>query len=321
MNAIKIAYLLDPSTEMAGYALRRAREFQNTWPQAVQLFMKQKHPDVDATLYTTQPELYNLLAAYQPNLTIRDAGRSTPEDIRFMHQLGSRVAVIDDSGDGALVADYQLQTLYTEEADYLPMDVRKGLDAYIPISYTPSPPQISKTKRIVILFPEKDPDNLTHRVLRHLTQLHVPLEVDVVIHPSYQHDRFTLQSFILQRKHLQLIETADYLPYLERADLAITSSAHMPYLCVQTATPAVLLAESKREVSYRFGDEIPAFTHLGLGRKVKQSALQNAIMEVVLHEGLLLKKKKQLEALAETLNPAAIIQELKALAELREFTS
>lgn len=322
MNAIKIAYLFDPTTEMTSYARKRAEYFQQQFDQAIHFFTKAPVTfHAASTTYTTQPELHRLLSDYEPTLVIRDAGRSAREDIQFLHLLGSRVAVIDDSGDGAMYADLQLQTLYTEDMETSEKQVRLGLLAYIPV-VLPEPVEAKrKAKRIVIAFPEKDPENLTHRLLRHLALLHVPLEVDVVIHPQYQHDRFSLQAFCLQRKHIQLIETDDCLPFLATADLAVTSSAHMPYLCLQTATPAVLLAETKREVGYRFGDELDAFTHLGLGRKIKQSALQNAVMEVVLHDALLSRKKQQLEKLASSLHPEDLLLELRTLAELREFTS
>ena len=292
MNAIKIAYLFDPTTEMTSYARKRAEYFQQQFDQAIHFFTKAPVTfHAASTTYTTQPELHRLLSDYEPTLVIRDAGRSAREDIQFLHLLGSRVAVIDDSGDGAMYADLQLQTLYTEDMETSEKQVRLGLLAYIPV-VLPEPVEAKrKAKRIVIAFPEKDPENLTHRLLRHLALLHVPLEVDVVIHPQYQHDRFSLQAFCLQRKHIQLIETDDCLPFLATADLAVTSSAHMPYLCLQTATPAVLLAETKREV------------------------------EVVLHDALLSRKKQQLEKLASNLHPEDLLLELRTLAELREFTS
>ena len=52
------------------------------------------------TTCSTQPELHRLLSDYEPTLVIRDAGRSAREDIQFLHLLGSRLAVLDDSGDG-----------------------------------------------------------------------------------------------------------------------------------------------------------------------------------------------------------------------------
>lgn len=134
MIATKIAYILDQTTEMSLYEQKRATQIQSKWPDSVKIFSKRAVPDSSCTLFTTQPELYNLLADFQPTLTIRDAGKSIPDDIRFMHQLGSRIAAVDDMGDGAHYADYQLQTLYTEEMDYQPDDIRKGLRAFIPLA-------------------------------------------------------------------------------------------------------------------------------------------------------------------------------------------
>lgn len=322
MNAIKIAYVFEPTSSMTSYSLERAKLLQQHWNGPFHLFSRQPVPGFDhVTLYQTTPELLEALRNEQPSLLLRDAGRSSVQDIQLFKQLGCAVGVIDDTGDGAPYADYQLQTLFTEEFDDSCEHFRKGIDAFIPTAFIPPAVDPNRTKRVVVAFPERDPDNLTYRVLRHITSLHVPVEVDVLIHPDYEHDIFALQSFILQRKSIQLIETRDFMSHLSRADLAITSASHMPYLCVQTATPAVLLAESKAEVAYQFADEIPAFIHLGLGRKIKQSALQNTIMEVLLHDSLLEKRKQQLQKMGATSPLASILEELRQLAEQREFTS
>lgn len=322
MIAIKIAYLFEPVHSMTGYAISRARSFHSHCPDTFKIYTRTAEPDFGETYtYQSSAELLEQLKKDQPDILIRDAGKSSPLDIEQLRTLRVPIAVFDDLGDGAELADYQLQTLFPEEGMHFGPNIRKGLDAFIPLPVNDTPKDRPAKKKIVVAFPEKDPDNLTYRVLRHITNLHVQVDVDVLIHPDYQHDRFALQSFILQRKQITLIETTDIVPHFQRADLAITSAGHMPYICVQTATPAVLLAETKVEASYHFADQISAFIHLGLGRKIKQSALQNTIMEVLLHDALLEKRKQQLAKLNGDSPLPAILQELKQLAEQREFTS
>lgn len=106
MNAIKIAYLFDPAIEMTGYAIKRAEFFQRHFTQAIHFFVKAPLAFHAAfTTYSTHPELHRLLSDYEPTLVIRDAGRSTREEIQFLQLLGSHVAVLDDSGDGAMYAE------------------------------------------------------------------------------------------------------------------------------------------------------------------------------------------------------------------------
>ncbi|MFA1643082.1 hypothetical protein AB5N96_09470 [Chryseomicrobium imtechense] len=40
MIAIKIAYILDPTTEMTLYAQKRATQIQSKWPDSVKIFSK-----------------------------------------------------------------------------------------------------------------------------------------------------------------------------------------------------------------------------------------------------------------------------------------
>lgn len=319
---MKIAYLFEPTHPMTHYAYERIRLLASHGNDEFHIFTKQTpSPFPVESVYTSMSELLEQLLAFQPDVVVRDAGKSAVPDIEWLRKVNCPVVVVDDTGDGAAYADYQLQTLYAEEEALTAIPGRFGMNAYVPLPMASPPEPSNGKKRIVVTFPERDPENLTYRVLRHITNLHVPIEVTVLIHPDYMHDAFQLQSFILQRKHLQLIETTDVLPHLVHADLAITSAGHMPYLCVQTATPAVLLAETKTEATYLFPDSVPAFTHLGLGRKVKQSALQNTIMEVLLHDTLLAKRKEQLAKLNPPSPIADILETFRTLAEQREFTS
>lgn len=319
---MKIAYLFEPTHPMTHYAYERIRLFASHGNDAFHVFTKHTPSLFPAgSKHSSLSELLEQLQAFGPDVIVRDAGRSAVPDIEWLRKLNCPVVVVDDTGDGAAYADYQLQTLYAEEESLSAVPGRFGMNAYIPLPVQPSSEPSRSKKRIVVAFPERDPENLTYRALRHITNLHVPIEVDVLIHPDYMHDAFQLQSFILQRKHLQLIETTNVLPHLMNADLAITSAGHMPYLCVQTATPAVLLAETKAEATYLFPDSVPAFIHLGVGRKVKQSALQNTIMEVLLHDSLLAKRKEQLAKLNPPSPLADILETFRALAEEREFTS
>ena len=58
----------------------------------------------------------------------------------------------------------------------------------------------------------------------------------------------------------------------------------MPFLVAQFQIPCIILCAHEEEVNYAFPQEGHGFANLGLGRKIKQSYLQNAVMEIILHD-------------------------------------
>lgn len=139
---------------------------------------------------------------------------------------------------------------------------------------------------LVVLFSERDPSKLTYRALRHLTQLHIPLNITIVIGEQYAHDVMDLKMMALQRSHTRVVQTDDYGAMLKEANIVLCSATYFPYEVATMGVPCIVLAENDAELNDPFLHEQNGFLHLGLGRKVKQSILLNAVMEFVLHEGL-----------------------------------
>lgn len=244
--------------------------------------------------------LLQTLALLQPDLLIRDTGSTIVEEVDKIREIVPSILHFDDFGDGGLKADFVLQTLQE--------DMNEGYAAHHVVDrklFIASPsllayakhglqkPQPGSLPHLVIAFGEEDEGNLSYRALRHVSQLQIPLKVTVLIGEEYAHDISTLQMMALGRRNTTVIKPPYHFEEIyATADVILCSSGYMPYEVAVMGIPCIVLAQNDFELGLAFPNDKQGFAHLGLGRKVKQSNLLNAIMEPLLHESL---RKRMIE--------------------------
>ncbi|MFB2516743.1 PseG/SpsG family protein [Lysinibacillus sp. OTC-L20] len=236
-------------------------------------------------------ELPKQIKGLQPDLIVRDGRNSEGWQVEELRPFCKTIIHFDDFGEGGQACDCVLLALYQEVKDYLPSHYIGGSfvfalpDAYqhfdnIPDSKTPENPP-----HIVVAFEDGDEHNLTYRTLRHLTQLQIPLQITVMIDDSYRHATDDLQMMVLSRRNTAILRDKDaLLKLLPKADVIICNANYTPYKIASYGVPCITLAQTEAELLHAFPREHNGFIHLGLGRKMKQSQIQNAVMEFLLHE-------------------------------------
>jgi spore coat polysaccharide biosynthesis predicted glycosyltransferase SpsG len=242
--------------------------------------------NITANIYRNNGQLFEKLKLFNPDCIIHDNGNSEKDLIRYLKTFNCPLIHFDDHGDGSALADIVFQALYEN-----PQDLSKDNYVYGPTGYIPANKTISKNNNmlqnpphIVVAFPHEDPENLTYRTLRHLVQLHIPLQISVVVDNYYKHDINELKRFALTRKSIKVISTKEPESYIYNSDIVITSGAYTPLLVAQQKIPCIVLCAHEEEINFAFPQEENGFANLGLGRKIKQSYLQNAVMEIILHD-------------------------------------
>lgn len=242
--------------------------------------------NIKAILFRNNANLLEEMKLFSPNCIIHDSGNSEKDLIRHLKTFNCPLIHFDDHGDGGALADIVFQALYEN-----PKDISKENYVYGPTGYIPAHKIVYKNNNmlqdpphIVVAFPHEDPENLTYRTLRHLVQLHIPLQISVIVDENYKHDITELKRFALTRKSIKVISTKEPESYIYTSDIVITSGAYTPFLVAQLKIPCIILCAHEEEMNYAFPQEVNGFANLGLGRKIKQSYLQNAVMEIILHD-------------------------------------
>ncbi|MHA6258908.1 hypothetical protein ACXYMX_03230 [Sporosarcina sp. CAU 1771] len=243
---------------------------------------------------SSKSTLLNTLRTIEPDLLLRDSGSTSLEEVEKIRSLVPSIIHFDDFGEGGKHADLVFQTLYEDTNDKAPEHYVEGIETFIAdekiLPYKNTGLQKNKLNPIphlIISFDDKDPGNLTYRALRHMFQLQIPLKVTALIGEQYSHDVSELRMMALGRRNTFIqVHPYDFSEIYSTADVVLCGSGYMPYDVAYMGIPAVVLAQNDFEQSLAFPKEQHGFIHLGSGRKVKQSSLLNAIMELLLHEPL-----------------------------------
>lgn len=268
---------------------------------AIQILTKEKLAPV---LFDHFDQLQKHMKGLQPDLIVRDGRNSENWQVLNLRPFCNTIIHFDDFGEGGQACDCVLLSLYHEVKDYLPSHYIGGSLAFaLPTAYKKLNP-LSDIKKpedpphIIVAFEDGDEHNLTYRTLRHLTQLHIPLQITVIIDESYQHATDDLQMMVLSRRNTAILRDKDALQkLLPKADVIICNANYTPYKIASYGVPCITLAQNEVELLHAFPREHNGFIHLGLGRKMKQSQIQNAVMELLLHEARserAIKKQRQL---------------------------
>jgi len=252
--------------------------------------------------YARNADLKKLLTEHEPDVVISD-GYDT--DIDEGKMLSSHVPItlhFDDFGEGGKVATRVIQSLYREDRETVPSHYVQGPSGFIvPEELEPyansglSQSATLHLPHVVVTFADEDADNLSYRTLRHLLHLQIPLAITVALHSSYHHSRDDLKLMALGRKQTRIVECDDPIQLISDSDLVICDAGYTPYHVAVIGKPCIVIAEDEKEAQHAFPKENNGFIYLGLGRKLKQSHLQNAVMETILHPKRSLRAvKKQL---------------------------
>lgn len=294
----KLAIYVNETDNKGTYPLRRAQIIARSLPSHVdiQFIIHENNTKLlSNTLKTTyisnSSQLIPLIEKLKPDLLIRDSGSSAQDEVEKLTKIVPAIIHFDDFGEGGKLVNLVIQTLYTDSNDQPPENYVTGIETFISDNQTAQLKHLGVNRKVnrplphlVIFFGDKDPNNLTFRALRHMLQLQIPLKVTAVIGQNYEHDVTQLKIMALGRRNTTILpEPSNLAEFFSTADIVLCSSGYLPYEIGVIGIPCVILAQNEFELSLAFPKEQHGFIHLGAGRKVKQSSLLNAVMELLLH--------------------------------------
>ncbi|KOY84058.1 CMP-N-acetylneuraminic acid synthetase [Lysinibacillus macroides] len=249
------------------------------------------HAGLSPIVFNHFNELPQQIKEIQPDLIVRDGRNSEGWQVQNLRPYCKAIIHFDDFGEGGQACDCVLLALYQEVKDYLPSHYIGGSfvfalpEIYQQFNSIPDRKIAEDPPHIVVAFEDGDEHNLTYRTLRHLTQLQIPLQITVMIDDCYRHATDDLQMMVLSRRNTAILRDKNaLLQLLPKADVIICNANYTPYKIASYGVPCITLAQSEAELLHAFPREQNGFIHLGLGRKMKQSQIQNAVMELLLHE-------------------------------------
>lgn len=254
--------------------------------QAIEFLNKK---GISPIVYKNDKQLVSELSKLTPNLLVYDAGSTELPLIDHLKTFIPTILHFDDFGEGGTAADCVFHTLYQEKREKLLPHYLVGPSSYVvpkqlqtihqKTDETPDKPHI------VVAIEGLDADNTSYRILRHLLQLQIPIKISVIVQSSYAHDVDELKLMALSRKNIRIIQKDNALyELLGEADIVICGAKYTPYKIATIGIPCIVICQDELESQHIFPTEANGFINLGLGKKLKQSLLQNAVMEFLLHD-------------------------------------
>ncbi|TSI11761.1 PseG/SpsG family protein [Lysinibacillus sp. BW-2-10] len=298
----KIAFIVEHSVVKGFYPLERAAILAKLLKEEenIYIFLKQSGQEsieiftdlqLSPILFDSYAELKTQIRSLEPDLIVQDGRDTLVEHVEQLRPHCKTLVHFDDFGEGGLLADCNIHALFEEVRENTARNILGGTYAFAvkdslkTVAESRVSNELSNPPHIVVAYEDGDENNLTYRTLRHLTQLQIPLKVTIAIDKEYKHSVEDLQMMVLSRRNTKLLKDEQALEkLLPEADIVICNANYTPYKVATVGIPCITAAQNERELNNAFPREHHGFIHIGLGRKMKQSNIQNAVMELLLHE-------------------------------------
>ena len=224
--------------------------------------------------------LINDIREREPNLIINDL---LDTSVKYMEQIKSldvQVINFEDLGPGSLMADSVFNAIYPEKIEvenhYYGQNYFILRDEFF---YHENEKKIEEVKEILITFGGVDPNNYTKKVL--LSIYDYCKKNNILIHViagfGYQnYDSLDAFKDVLVHKNISNISE-----YMFRCDLIFTSAGRTIYEIASIGSPAIVMAQNKRETTHFFATEKFGFLNLGIGTLISEATILDYFIELI----------------------------------------
>jgi spore coat polysaccharide biosynthesis predicted glycosyltransferase SpsG len=195
-------------------------------------------------------------------------------------KLNVKVVNFEDLGEGAKKADLVINAIYPEKQvlknHYFGHDYFILRDEFI---YSGQKEVKKEVKNILITFGGVDPNNYTKKVIEVIYEYCFSHSISITVIAGFGYHKYdTLKKF----KNITILENVTNIStYMLEADLIFTSAGRTTYEIASIGTPAIVLAQNKRELTHFFASSEFGFLNLGLGYDLDSKELFANFMELV----------------------------------------
>lgn len=227
-----------------------------------------------------EQELIKIAKEKKIDIIINDILNTSESYMKQLRQLNARIINFEDLGDGAEYADAVINDIYEKRiegekyfwsSDYY--IIKEEFKLAVPKSFSP------EVKEIMILFGGTDPNNLTQKVLQVLLPIvnEYSIHVTIILGLGYKEPEKIKQQAQLY-ENIEVHQNVKRISrYMERVDLAISSSGRTMYELAYMGIPTILLAQNDREMEHVFGGMENGYLNLGMGTDIEKKTLENTI--------------------------------------------
>jgi CMP-N-acetylneuraminic acid synthetase len=212
------------------------------------------------------------------DIVINDILDTSADYIKSLKDMNLTVINFEDLGSGALEADMVVNAIYPEK--YVLPNHYFGYKYFLlrdEFLYS-SQKEIKDVKNVLITFGGVDPNNYTKKVLDSIYDFCKENSINIDIIAGFGYDKYDTIEEYQVNIHKNVLNISDFML---KADIVFTSAGRTVYEIASIATPAIVLAQNKRELTHFFASAEYGFLNLELGINVSNDEILKEFKELV----------------------------------------
>lgn len=231
----------------------------------------------------TSENIVDDILALRPDIVVNDILDTSTEYMQALKNAGLTLVNFEDLGEGAKLADLVINDLYPEtpEIKVLPNHYF-GPDYFCAREeFIATPPKLVTpvVRQVLLTFGGTDPCNLTRRVLEAIHGYCTEEGIAIIVVTGMGYRQLdTLAEFagITLHQNIKTMST-----FMHEADIVFTSAGRTIYEVACIGTPAIVLAQNKREMTHFWASAENGFINLGPGSDVSPDTILNTFKALV----------------------------------------
>jgi CMP-N-acetylneuraminic acid synthetase len=212
------------------------------------------------------------------DIVINDILDTSADYIKSLKDINLTVINFEDLGEGAKQADLVINAIYPEK-EIIPKHYfgHKYFVLRDEFLYS-SKKEIKDVKNVLITFGGVDPNNYTKKVLDSIYDFCKENNINIDIIAGFGYEKYDTIKKYQVNIHKNVLNISDFML---KADIVFTSAGRTVYEIASIATPAIVLAQNKRELTHFFASAEYGFLNLGLGTNVSNNEILKEFKELV----------------------------------------
>ena len=212
------------------------------------------------------------------DIVINDILDTSADYIKSLKDINLTVINFEDLGEGAKQADLVINAIYPEK-EIIPKHYfgHKYFVLRDEFLYS-SQKEIKDVKNVLITFGGVDPNNYTKKVLDSIYDFCKENNINIDIIAGFGYEKYDTIKKYQVNIHKNVLNISDFML---KADIVFTSAGRTVYEIASIATPAIVLAQNKRELTHFFASAEYGFLNLGLGTNVSNNEILKEFKELV----------------------------------------
>jgi spore coat polysaccharide biosynthesis predicted glycosyltransferase SpsG len=223
-------------------------------------------------------EIVDDIVKLSPDVVINDRLDTKKEYLDKLKKLNLKVINFEDLGEGAKQADLVINAIYPEK-EVIPKHYfgHKYFVLRDEFLYS-SQKEIKDVQNVLITFGGVDPNNYTKKVLDSIYDFCKENNINIDIIAGFGYEKYDTIKKYQVNIHKNVLNISDFML---KADIVFTSAGRTVYEIASIATPAIVLAQNKRELTHFFASAEYGFLNLELGINVSNEEILKEFKELV----------------------------------------